>query len=146
MASREPPLAPSVTEVDSPAPRPNNERGRVVRDLVVFQGKLFLDGLKDIVVSPLSIAAAIMGLLMPGNHARYLHGVFTLGRLFDRWLNLFPERGGPEGVDVYLDRLESAIAREVAQGRISARARDALRRALQGVESVPADPDRRTDR
>ncbi|CAN5801945.1 hypothetical protein BH23GEM9_BH23GEM9_16620 [soil metagenome] len=61
----------------------------VFRDLVIFQAKLFLDGLKDIVLSPVSIIAAAADIILPGRSGRYFYGVVAAGEKFDRWLNLF---------------------------------------------------------
>lgn len=65
-------------------------RWRLVRDLAVFQVKLFVDGVKDLVLSPVSLVAALVGLLIhrddPG---RPFHAVLRLGHGFDRWVNLF---------------------------------------------------------
>lgn len=62
----------------------------LLRDLVIFQVKLFLDGMKDLVLMPLTIGAAGIDIVFPGRrpgHRFYL--VMALGERFDRWLNLF---------------------------------------------------------
>ena len=66
------------------------DRGVIVRDLVIFQIKLFLDGLKDVVMSPLAIGAAALDLLAPTSKrgARF-YSVMRVGERIDRWLNLF---------------------------------------------------------
>ena len=73
------------------------DRGVIVRDLVIFQIKLFLDGLKDVVMSPLAIGAAALDLLAPTSKrgARF-YSVMRVGERIDRWLNLFgaTERAG----------------------------------------------------
>ncbi len=38
-------------------------RWAFIRDVAVFQGKLVIDGLRDLVLVPLSLAAAIIGML-----------------------------------------------------------------------------------
>ncbi|MFT7385132.1 MAG: hypothetical protein ACI90G_002722, partial [Urechidicola sp.] len=46
---------------------------RLLRDVVVFQGKLALDGLRDLLLSPLSIILALAGaVLSPTDPHRYL--------------------------------------------------------------------------
>lgn len=68
----------------------NNPRGVLLRDLFLFQMKLWLDGLKDIVLSPLSIAACAVDILFRRSGQRSLfYGVMRLGERFDLWLNLY---------------------------------------------------------
>jgi hypothetical protein len=62
----------------------------LLRDLAIFQVKLVLDGAKDIVLSPVSFAAAVFDILMPGRRPGHrFYGVMAIGERFDRWLNLF---------------------------------------------------------
>jgi hypothetical protein len=62
----------------------------LIRDLIIFQIKLVLDGMKDIVLSPVSFAAAAADILFPGRRAGHrFYAVMAVGEKFDRWLNLF---------------------------------------------------------
>jgi hypothetical protein len=62
----------------------------ILRDLLIFQIKLVLDGAKDIVIAPLSIAAAAVDIVFPGQRpGRFFYAVMRLGEHFDRWLSLF---------------------------------------------------------
>lgn len=62
----------------------------ILRDLVIFQVKLMLDGVKDIVLMPLSIAAAVLDLIFPGSRPGHrFYGVMRVGERYDRWLSLF---------------------------------------------------------
>lgn len=74
-----------------PAPRRiSQDRTVIIRDLVIFQLKLLLDGLKDVVLSPLAILAAALDIISPTRRrGKRLYAVLTLGERFDRWLNLF---------------------------------------------------------
>jgi hypothetical protein len=68
--------------------RPSN--GVLIRDLMIFQAKLWADGLKDIVLAPLSLLAAALDLVFgPGRNGFRLYGVLRIGERFDLWLNLF---------------------------------------------------------
>lgn len=68
----------------------NRTRWVVLRDLAIFQGKLVLDGAKDLVLSPLAFAAAALDLLFPGRQpGRLFYGVMRVGESFDQWLSLF---------------------------------------------------------
>lgn len=100
----------------------------VFRDVIVFQAKLVIDGLRDILLSPVSIFAALIDLLVPGDDGgKRFYGVVRFGRRTERWINLFgaadrhdPEVP-PEGVDVLLEELEGLM--RDPQRRDEARAR-----------------------
>jgi len=62
----------------------------VLRDLMVFQVKLTVDGLKDVVLLPVSILAVSPDLAFPGSQlGQRFHSVMILRERFDRWLSLF---------------------------------------------------------
>lgn len=62
----------------------------ILRDLVIFQMKLALDGLKDLILAPASIAAAAVDILFPGTTpGSRFYAVMRIGERFDRWLSLF---------------------------------------------------------
>lgn len=66
-------------------------RATLIRDLVIFQVKLVLDGLKDVVLSPLSAGAGFLAILAGGDSrwARMFYRVMRVGERYDLWLNLF---------------------------------------------------------
>ena len=73
---------------DSPVEeRPS--RGVLVRDLILFQLKLWLDGLKDIVLSPLSIVGGLIDLLRSPTRPSLFYTTLQWGERFDLWLNLY---------------------------------------------------------
>jgi hypothetical protein len=62
----------------------------VVRDLLVYQLKLLLDGLKDLVLMWVSLGAAALDLVMPTEiRGKRFYASMHLGEKFDRWLNLY---------------------------------------------------------
>ena len=64
-------------------------RGRC--DLAIFQAKLAMDGMKDVVLSPLSLLAASVDLVFPGKAPGHrFYSIMGIGERFDRWLCLFP--------------------------------------------------------
>jgi hypothetical protein len=78
----------------------------VLRDLMIFQLKLVIDGLKDIVLSPLSIAAAAADIVFPGRRVGHrFYFVMSVAEKFDRWLNVF---GAAEQADASRDGLFGA--------------------------------------
>jgi hypothetical protein len=63
---------------------------RLMRDVLVFQCKLALDGLRDLLLSPLSIIFAIAGaVLSPKDPHRFLRRLMHFGRQTDQFINLF---------------------------------------------------------
>ena len=70
---------------------PEQKRGAVVlRDLAVFQVKLIVDGLSDLVMIWISIGAAALDLLAPSGHkGRRFYAAMRAAERFDRWLNLY---------------------------------------------------------
>lgn len=78
----------------------------VLRDLMIFQVKLALDGLKDIAFMPLSGAAAALDIVFPGPRVGHrFYAVLAIGEKFDRWLNLF---GAADTADAATDGLFGA--------------------------------------
>lgn len=72
-----------------PRPRIQARRGVVVRDFAIFQVKLLIDGVKDIVLSALSVLALILDLLSGGGRKpRLFYSVLAMSERFDLWLNL----------------------------------------------------------
>lgn len=70
--------------------RTTRTRWVILRDLLIFQVKLLLDGAKDILLSPLSLAAAILDILFPGSRPGHrFYAVMRMGEKYDRWLSLF---------------------------------------------------------
>lgn len=121
--------------------RARPSRWRLVRDVLVFHVKLTLDGLKDLVLGPISLAAAAIGLLVPGSDpSRYLAKVKRLGKGYDEWIDLYDEQdrdsraSGQAGLDDHLARLERALAAQ--RGPLSLQAKDAIERALNTLDEL----------
>ena len=105
--------------------------GVAMRDFVVFQSKLVLDGVKDIVLLNLSVIAIVFDAIT-GRIARprFFYGVVRLSRRFEEWLKLHRLRGArideEEGTmledllgqapdaDRLADEFERLVRREVA--------------------------------
>lgn len=76
-------------------------RGVTLRDFVIFQVKLFLDGLKDFLAMWLSVGAIILDFLSGrGDRPRLFYSVVRASERFDRWINL-------HGVLEEMDALET---------------------------------------
>ncbi len=62
----------------------------LLRDLTIFQIKLLLDGVKDVVLAPLSLGAAAVDIVFPGSRPGHrFYAVMRLGEYYDQWLSLY---------------------------------------------------------
>lgn len=129
-------------------PSTHAERGSVgrwefIRDVLVFQLKLALDALRDLLLVPASLVAALIDLLSGNDRpGRYFYAVFDLGGRADIWIDLFatyrPEDGAEESpkertVDSLVGQLERLIVHEYERGGVTASAKDAIDRSLDAI-------------
>jgi hypothetical protein len=137
-------------------------RWQLFRDLAVFQAKLLVDGLKDLVLSPVSLVAALVGLVLDRREpGRSFYMVLRWGHGFDRWVNLFgasqralppasePHAAEPapssiasprEGLDAYVAGLERVLVEQYRRGGLTAKAKDAIDQALDGLQTRKPPP------
>lgn len=130
----------------------HGSRAALVRDFLIFQVKLFLDGLKDVVVSPLAFIALVWDLVSGRGGRRHRRGrrfysVLRMTERFDLWLNLYgaarrSERSGEglfeesaAGSDTLLGRLEELALEATTQGSTELR-----RRLAEQVRRSCGDP------
>jgi len=75
---------------ESSAPEDAQSRKTIIRDVLIFQVKLWLEGFKDIVLMPLSLGAAVIDVFFRrGNGRGALYSVMKLGDRFERWVHLY---------------------------------------------------------
>ena len=104
----------------------------LLRDLAIFQVKLVLDGLKDIVLMPVTIAAAAVDIISPGVRPGHrFYAVMSLGERFDRWLNLFSAS----------DRADASKDGLFGTGRAGRAGRNSMLGGLEDILARHADPD-----
>jgi hypothetical protein len=78
-------------------------RSVTLRDFLIFQLKLALDGAKDWVVIPLSIVAVILDMIAgKGRRPRLFYSVVRLSERFDLWINL-------HGVVEHMDETDDGL-------------------------------------
>lgn len=132
-----------------------NYRNQLLRDAVVLQLKLVVDSLRDAVLIPVSLVAAILGLVRGGEDAdQEFRRVIKMGRRSERWINLFGHeaplgRSGPgSSLDLLLQRVEDAVMDQYTKGANPEDARAAIKAAADSFkidDSAPSDPaDRST--
>ena len=97
------------TRADAAAKARARRRVRTVKHLLVFQIKLLLEGIKDVVLGPLSLAAAALDVLSATEAPnRHLDTIMRLGERYENWLGLYRIGDLPEA-----DELSQAL--EVSQ-------------------------------
>ena len=129
----------------SPPETPASEvpdRWEFLRDVLVFQLKLFVDAIRDLVLSPISIVAGVVDLISgdepPG---RYFYRVLALGGRTETWINLFgmharpDEPGGDESVtiDALVAQVERLMVDQYERGGVTASAKQAIDRSLDAI-------------
>jgi len=91
----------------------HESRRRVLYRVFLFQLKLLADGLRDIILSPVSIIAALMGLLAGNKDPdKYLNRLMEFGRRSDIWINLFDTHMGENTSDAWIAPLEERMKRK----------------------------------
>jgi len=79
------------------------------RDFLIFQLKLVLDGVKDVAIFNVSIAAMGLDILSgAGRRPRLFYSVLRISERFDLWLNLHGAMQGLDGTDDGLFGVSSA--------------------------------------
>jgi hypothetical protein len=119
------------------------DRFHMIRDVAVFQVKLLADGFRDLLLVPMSLAAALISLLKKGpKPGTEFYDLLRLGRQSEHWINLFgaasqvhgppddDERFPADDIDKLVSKVESFVVDEYRSGGVTAQARQKLERAL----------------
>lgn len=123
----------------------------LLRDVLAFQFKLAADGLRDLFLVPVSIGAALVGIVSrPDDPGYYFRRLLRLGRRSDRWINLF---GGSEhgesadelSSDEIVRRVEKAVVSQYERGGIVRTVKDRTDQfvdsQITGRKAPPSSPD-----
>lgn len=120
-------------------------KGELIRDAVAFQLKLLVDGVRDFVLIPVSLAAAIISFLKPGAKAgTEFYDVVAFGRTTERKINLFsaaekrsidPVADELPDLDTLMDEIETLARKEYASERF-APARQRLKKLLDSIQGT----------
>ena len=119
------------------------DRWTLIRDVAVFQVKLVFDGLRDVLLVPISLISGIVSLVRGGGRpSSEFYDLLKVGRRSERWINLFgaaTHYHGPPGeedkfaiedIDVMVSRVESFVVDEYRKGGVTAQAKERLDNAL----------------
>jgi hypothetical protein len=103
-----------------------------VRSLLIFQVKLAVDALRDILLSPVSIVASLID-LVDGRKGKdsYFEMLMTFGRNSESKINLFGQHDGEkQTIDNILNQVEDVLRKEYKQGDITAKTKSAIEAKL----------------
>ena len=87
-------LPPTTPEPDEPDAR-RLSRLQLLINLSIFQLKLLMDGIRDILLVPIALGCGLFGIVFGGDHPdRWFNQLLELGRRSDRFINLFNQHDG----------------------------------------------------
>jgi hypothetical protein len=125
------------------------DRWTLIRDILVLQLKLVFDGLRDLILVPISFFVGTLSLLKGGpDRGREFYQLLRMGRRSERWINLFGaaervygpsianDRFPAEDIDEIVSRVESFVVDEYRQGGVTRQAKDQLDRALSSLHKM----------
>jgi hypothetical protein len=133
------------------------EQGRsiVIRDMLVFQFKLIVNGLLDLVLLPASLVVGLISLIGPGpKSGSEFYEFMRIGRRGERWINLFgavERRHAPapqdqkitaKDLDALVSRVESFVLDEYRNREITAQTKQRLDAALDSLQSLSKQRNR----
>ncbi len=125
-----------------PEAPPAPERWDLIRDVLVFQVKLALDALRDVLLSPISLFAALLDLLSGDRPRPYFYETLVAARRSERFIDLFgaadrieprSPHASDRNVDRVVEKLEVLLAEQVEKGGVTAHAKEAIDRRLDAV-------------
>lgn len=125
------------------------DRWTLIRDISVLQLKLVVDGLRDLLLVPVSLIAGVISLLGDGeSDGNSFYALLRLGRRSERWINLFgaaervygpsieSEQFAAEDIDQIVGRVESFVVNEYRKGGVTRQAKEQLDRALDSLHKI----------
>ena len=135
-----------MSESLSPISATPVDRWQFFRDVLVFQVKLALDAMRDVILVPISIGAALLDLVSSGKGTgQNFYRVFAMGKRTDIWINLFDTYGNQEEspeaanttVDSLVAQLEALLVEQHDRGGLTATAKVTIDRALDRISKRP---------
>lgn len=119
----------------------------LIRDLAVLQAKLLVDGLRDIILVPAALIAAIVSLVRSDNGVPgpEFYKLLVVGKQSEHWINLFgalenaPEgvdhssAFGDSGMDDIVAKVETFVVDEYRRGGVTAQAKARIDAALKAM-------------
>jgi hypothetical protein len=129
-----------------------NERWPLIRDVLVFQCKLVVDGFRDLVLVPVSLISGLISLIgKNGVPGREFYDLLRVAQRSERWINLFgavekhesqetgapdPTSAGTPDLDTLIARVETFLVDEYRKGGMTAQAKERLDGALESLHGM----------
>jgi hypothetical protein len=139
---------------ESQLPSDDRQSGRwtLIRDIGVLQLKLIVDGLRDLVLVPISLVASVVSLAKSGRGGggTEFYDLLRLGRKSERWINLFGAADNSPSVededvefsnadiDGLVSRVESFVIDEYRKGGVTKQAKVGLDKAIDSLHKFAA--------
>lgn len=135
-------------EPNPETPKDYPDRWTLIRDLFVFQAKLLVDGLRDLLLVPASLIAGIWSLVSSdnGRPGPQFYQLVSLGKQSEVWIDLFKAyENAPEEIrreqelavknmDELVGRFESFVVDEYERGGVTAQAKERIDKALDAIQ------------
>jgi len=128
---------------------PDIARWRLIRDIFVFQVKLAMDAIRDLLLSPVSIICGLADILKGHSLSKsYFHRLMDFGQQTDSWLNLFGNHNKDtenlntmgnqkpktdNNVDQLFSQVESLLKEQHDKGGLTASAKSTIDRYLNKI-------------
>lgn len=123
-------------------------RWPLMRDILVFQLKLVVDGGRDLLLIPASLIAGVVGLFGNREHPeKPFHRVLALGKRSERWINLFGSLPRQQqlhatlsaarmgDLDNIVQKMEDLLVDQYEKGGITASAKDSIDKSLDALNN-----------
>ena len=131
-----------------PAETPESERWTLIRDAAVLQFKLIVDGLRDFLLVPASLIAAIVSLAKTkdGRPGPQFYQLLAFGKQTEQGINLFGAiKHAPDeishgdsfsemNIDQLVLRVESFVVDEYKRGGMTTQAKEQIDKALNAIQ------------
>jgi len=131
---------------------PEIARWALIRDMLIFQIKLAMDAIRDLLLSPVSIVCGLVDILKGHSLSRsYFHKLMDFGHQTDSWLNLFGSHSkdaqnlnvmgsqkskADVNVDQLFSQVESLLKEQHGKGGLTASAKSTIDRYLNKIVEI----------
>lgn len=143
-----------------PEPVQHPDRWTLIRDILVLQFKLVVDGVRDFLLVPASLIVGIVSLFSSkdGKPGPQFYRLLGVGKRSEQWINLFgayrhsPEsissRGNPAdaNIDDFVNRMESLVVEEYKRGGVTAQTKKLIDDTLDAIQRRARNKGDRADK
>lgn len=128
-------------------------RWPLIRQGIVFQLKLGLDALRDILMSPVSIVLVIIDIVMANNQQQsYFMKLMRLGKKSDHWINLFAvepldkdAKDNPQAddnnVDYWFSKIETVVKEQRVDGKLTKAGKEKIQQYFSRINQTSDTPE-----